>query len=166
MFGCARQLTLALNLLAVATITVLLPRAAALDSKQSCELYVKKSLRVGIPLAIVTAGGLALAASILVPLFAGPNYVASIPILRWLCIAQGIGIALTPLSLVLYPLRREGMLIAFNAVQLITQLVLSWQLIPTHHLEGAAWASVAARVAGAILLCAVLAFAFARRKEA
>ena len=162
-FACARRLAMALNLLATANITVLLPRAAALDSPAACADYVRKALKAGVALAIVTAGGLALAASIFVPIFGGPKYTASIPILQWLCLAHGIGIVLTPLTLVFYPLRREGMIVFLNALQLGAHVALGVWLTPSFKLEGAAWAMIGAKAAVAMATIFLLVWAF--RKE-
>ena len=164
-FACARRLAMALNLLATASITVLLPRAAALDSPAACAAYVRKALKAGVALAIVTAGGLALAASIFVPLFGGPKYTASIPILQWLCLAHGIGIVLTPLTLVFYPLRREGMLVFLNALQLGAHVALGIWLTPSFKLEGAAWAMIGAKVAVAMATIFLLVWAFKKEGQ-
>jgi O-antigen/teichoic acid export membrane protein len=161
-FACARRLAMALNLLATASITVLLPRAAALESREACVAYVRKALTAGIMMALIAAGGLALAASIFVPLFGGPKYTASIPILQWLCAAHGIGMVLTPLTLVFYPLRREGILVFLNALQLGVHLVLGIVLTPMFKLEGAAWAMIGSRAVVAIAVIFFLAWAFKR----
>jgi O-antigen/teichoic acid export membrane protein len=161
-FACARRLAMALNLLATASITVLLPRAALLESRAACMAYVRKALTAGLVMAFVAAGGLALAASIFVPLFGGPEYRASIPILQWLCVAHGIGMVLTPLTLVFYPLRQEGILVFLNALQLGAHLVLGIVLTPLFKLEGAAWAMIGSRTVVAIAAIFFLAWAFKR----
>jgi len=145
-FACARRLAMALNLLSTAGLTVLLPRASALNSRAECADYVRKAVALGIAAAIFSAGGLALAGGIFVPIFGGPNYTASIPILRWLCVAHGIGMVLTPLMLVLYPLRREGYIVFVNALLLGANVVFGIWLTPSYGLKGAAWALIGARV--------------------
>jgi O-antigen/teichoic acid export membrane protein len=151
-FACARRLALALNLLATATVTVLLPRAAALTTAESCRAYLRKALSAGVLLALGFGGGLALTAGPFIVLFGGERYLSSIPILRLLCVAQGVGIVLTPLSLVLYPLHRERAVIAFNAAQLALQIVLALWLIPTFGLPGAAWSAILARCGAGVVL--------------
>ena len=151
---------MALNLLSTAGLTVLLPRASALNSRAECADYVRKAVALGIAAAIFSAGGLALAGGIFVPIFGGPNYTASIPILRWLCVAHGIGMVLTPLMLVLYPLRREGYIVIVNALLLGANVVFGIWLTPSYGLKGAAWALIGARVLMALatgaLVCRAL----------
>ena len=161
-FACARRLAMALNLLATACITVLLPRAAALNSRAECAAYLRKGLKAGILLGVVTAGGLALAAEILVPLFGGAKYMASIPILRWLCIAHGVGIASTPLLLVFYPLRREAALVFIYAAGLLALAALGVFWTPVYKLDGAAWAVIAGKFIPALLAAAFLLREFGR----
>ena len=114
-------------------------------------------MKAGILLGVVTAGGLALSAEILVPLFGGVKYTASIPILRWLCVAHGIGIAGTPLLLVFYPLRREGALVAVYAAGLLALAALGAFWTPAYKLDGAAWAVIAGKFVP-VLLAAVFLF--------
>lgn len=161
-FACARRLAMALNLVATASITVLLPRAAALETREACMAYVRKALKAGLAMALVGAGGLALAASVFVPLFAGATYTASVPILQWLCVAHGIGMVLTPLTLVFYPLRREGFLVLLNALQLGAHLLLGIVLTPTFKLQGAAWAMIGSKAVIALAAIFFLAWAFRR----
>lgn len=155
-FACARRLAMALNLLAVACITVLLPRAAALKTRAECAVYLRKAVKVGVVLAIVTAGGLAFAAEILVPIFGGAKYQASVPILRWLCLAHGIQIAITPILLVFYPLRLERALVSVYLLGLAVLAAAGTRWTPVYQLEGTAWAVVVSKlallVAGSLVL--------------
>ena len=102
-------------------------------------------------------------ASVFVPIFGGPNYVASIPILRWLCVAQGLGIVLTPLMLALYPLRRVGLIVFLNAAQLYAQVGLGAWLAPEYKLDGAAWAMTGAKCIVAVPTILLFAWAFRQR---
>jgi len=158
--ACARRLAMVLNLIATAGVTILLPRAAALESRDACKAYALKAAKMGFILAVVMAGGLAVAASTLVPIFGGANYTASIPILRWLCLAHGIGMVLTPLMLVFYPLRREGVIVFLCALQLVAQVGLGMLWAPGYRLEGAAWAMVVAKFCVAVATLFFLSKAF------
>ncbi len=161
-FSCARRLAMALNLLATASITVLLPRASALNTLEACAVYVRKAVKAGLILGFVSAGGLALAASVFVPIFGGPKYTASVPILQWLCLAHGISMVLTPLMLVFYPLRREAIVVLLSALQLVVQVVLGVIWTPTYKLEGAAWAIIASKAIVAVTTIFFLVRSFRR----
>ncbi|HYF50212.1 MAG TPA: polysaccharide biosynthesis C-terminal domain-containing protein [Planctomycetota bacterium] len=151
-FDGARKLAMLLPLISTATTTVLLPRAAALSSVQACEEYAAKAFRVSLPLAFATAGGLAVLSGLLVPLFWGDKYEASIPLLRWLCLGFFFNVLFNPLSLVLYPLRRENLLLALNALSIALSLGLGFLLIPSFGPSGAAWSVAAVKVV-IMLLC-------------
>jgi O-antigen/teichoic acid export membrane protein len=148
----ARRLAMLLPLISTATTTVLLPRAAGLSSIQACQEYAAKAFRVSLPLAFASAGGLAILGTILVPLFWGDKYDASIPLLRWLCLGFFFNVLLNPLSLVLYPLRRENFLLAMNALSIVLSLALGFALIPAYGPSGAAWSVAAVKVI-IMLLC-------------
>ena len=148
----ARKLAMLLPLISTATTTVLLPRAAALNSIQACEEYTSKAFRVSLPLAFATAGALAILGSVIVPLFWGDKYEASIPLLRWLCIGFFFNVLFNPLSLVLYPLRRENLLLALNALSIVLSIALGFLLIPRFGPSGAAWSVAAVKVI-VMLLC-------------
>ncbi len=148
----ARRLAMVLPLLTTAIATVLLPRAAALDSLEACKRYVGKAFKVSLPLALVSAGGLALLASVLVPLFWSAKYDASVPALRWLCFGYAFNVLLNPVALVLYPLRREGTLLVLNALSIVLSVVAGYLLIPKYGAIGAAW-SVAGVKAVIMLAC-------------
>jgi len=150
----ARRLAMLLPLISTATTTVLLPRAAALNSIQACQEYSAKALRVSLPLAFAAAGGLAVLGSVLVPLFWGDKYDASIPLLRWLCFGFFFNVLFNPLSLVLYPLRRENLLLGLNALSIVLSLALGFLLIPRFGPSGAAWSVAAVKVL-VMLLCGV-----------
>ncbi|HEY3324479.1 MAG TPA: oligosaccharide flippase family protein [Planctomycetota bacterium] len=158
-FEGARRLASVLPLLAGAIATVLLPRAAALESADACKAYVKKAFPVTLALAVVSAGALAAAASFIIPILWGDRYAQSIPALRWLCLAYGISIVLDPLMLVLFPLKRLGLLLTLNALSLALSIGLGIFLIPRLGPLGAAWSVLCVKVTTAIVFSAALALA-------
>ncbi len=160
-FDGARKLALILPLLTTALTTVLLPRAAALDSIVACRQYAWKALKVSAPLALLSAGGLAAVAGFAVPLFWGDKYGESIAPLRWLCVGYALNVLLNPLTLVLYPLKREGTIVALNAANLAFSFAAGYLLIPAYGPIGAAWSVL---IVKAIImgLCAVVLYAALR----
>ena len=155
-FEGGRRLAMILPLLTTAITTVLLPRAAALNSTAACAEYLKKAIKISLPLALLSAIGLAAMASILVPLLWGNKYEASVPVLHWLCLAHAFAIALNPLTLVLYPLRREGTIILLNALSFVLSIVLGLWLIPRYGPMGAAWSLCGLKGIMTVLFGAVL----------
>lgn len=152
----ARRLAMLLPLLGGAAVTVLLPRAAALRPGENCRAYAKRTLLLCAPLALLSAGLLALLADTVIPLFWGSRYTSSIVPLRWLCAAYGLSIVLQPLLLVFLPLKREGTLVLLHALNLAVSIVAGVLLIPSHGILGAAWAALIARGATLLLTFALL----------
>jgi len=144
-FDGARRLALVLPLLGGVLTTVLLPRVAVLETPAACAAYVRKTWAVGVPLALLAAGGLAAVAGIAVPLLWGRRYDDSIMPLRWLCAGHGFSIVLAPLMLVFYPLRRERTLLMLQAGSVALSIGLGAWLIPRFGALGAAWSTVAVR---------------------
>jgi O-antigen/teichoic acid export membrane protein len=161
-FEGARRLASILPLLGGALVTVLLPRAALLDSATACSVYVRKSLLASSAMALVFAGGLALSSGILVPLLWGHRYDASIPALRWLCLAHAFSIVINPLALVLFPLQRLGLLLVLNLSALALQIALGLWLIPQNGAMGAAWSTLAAKAITMILFSVAVTAALRR----
>ncbi|MGD0088997.1 MAG: polysaccharide biosynthesis C-terminal domain-containing protein [Planctomycetota bacterium] len=155
-FSGAQRLALVLLLLGGVLNTVLLPRVAVLDTPAACAAYVRKTLFVGIPLAIVAAGVLAASAGVIVPLLWSGRYGASITPLRWLCPAYAFSIVLAPLNLVFYPLRGERTLLVLQALGVALAVALGAYLIPRYGAVGAAWSSLGARALLALLSGAAL----------
>ncbi|MFH0939329.1 MAG: oligosaccharide flippase family protein [Planctomycetota bacterium] len=144
-FDGARKLTQALVVLTTALTIVLLPRAVALSSVAACKIYVKKALLVTIPLTVLAAGGLAITAHTIVPIFWGDRYAASIAVLHWLCLAYAFNILLNPLTLALFPLKREGTIVLLNGISLLLSLAVGVMLIPKFGAIGAAWSVLAVK---------------------
>jgi len=141
-FDGARRLASVLPIVGGALTTVLLPRAAALQSTAECAAYVQKSFLASAAMALIFAGGLAACAGVIVPLLWGARYDASIPALRWLCLAYGFSMILNPLSLILFPLKRLSLLVALNAASLLLSLTLGFYFISSQGVAGAVWSAV------------------------
>ncbi len=155
-FEGGRRLAMILPLLTTALTTVLLPRAAALVTVDQCRDYVLKTLRYAVPLALLAAGGLALMSGWIVPLLWGDKYTDSIPILRWLCLAHLFALALNPLTVILYPLQREGTVALLCAVSLALSIGLGLWLIPVAGPLGAAWSTLGVKAISTLLYTVLL----------
>ena len=155
-FDGARRFAQILPLIGGVLTTVLLPRAAALDSVAACARYLKKALGASLILAVVSAGGLALAAGIIIPLFWGNKYANSIPALHWLCVAYGLTMLLNPLTVTFYPLKREGTVVALSAVNMVLFLALGARLIPEYGAVGAAYTTIAVKCVLVVLYATLL----------
>ena len=141
-FDGARRFAMLLPLLTTALTTVLLPRAAALDGLAASRAYVGKALRICVPLALVTAGGLAAIAPWVLPGVFGAKYAPAVPILQILCLGYAFGIFMNPVTLVLYPLKREAVFVYVNALHLVLALAVGAVLIQSSGAVGAAWSVV------------------------
>lgn len=126
----ALRLARALPLFTAALTTVLLPRASALRTTEEIRSYLRRVIKVVPAAAAAAAFGLAVAGHWLIPLLWGEKYDQSLPLLRWLCAAYGLGIVLNPLMLVLYPLKRIAWITALGAFDLGLALTLNFFLIP------------------------------------
>ena len=162
-FEGARRLASILPLLGGALVTILLPRAAQLNSSEECGAYVKKSLLASSAMALIFAGGLALCSGFVVPLLWGDRYAASIPALRWLCLAHAFSIVINPLALVLFPLQRLGLLLTLIVCALALQIGLGLWLIPQHGALGGAWSTLAAKAVTMILFAVAVQIALNRK---
>jgi len=154
-FG-AQRLALVLPLLGGVLTTVLLPRAAVLDTPAACAAFVRKVLLAGVPLALVAAGSLAGLAGFVVPLLWGRRYEASVAPLRWLCPAYAFSIVLAPLNLVFFPLRRERTLLALQGAGVVLAIAFGAWLIPRYGAAGAAWSALIVRTLLSLLSGAAL----------
>lgn len=144
-FAGARRLGSLLPLLTAGLTTVMLPRASALQTREECAAYIRKALKITLPLAVVVCGGLALGAGIVVPLLWGSKYDASILPLRWMCLAYALTFVTTPLSYVLFPLQRPGTLVLINALTLALSIGVGIYMVGQYGALGAAWSMLFVR---------------------
>ena len=144
-FAGARRLGSLLPLLTAGLTTVMLPRASSLQTREECVAYIRKALKISVPLAVVVCGGLALGASFVVPLLWGKSYDPSIVPLRWMCLAYALSFIATPLSYVLFPLKRPGTLVIINGLTLALSIGLGIYMVNNYGALGAAWSMLIVR---------------------
>ncbi len=155
-FAGARRLGSLLPLLTAGLTTVMLPRASALQSHAECAGYIRKALKFTVPLSVIVCGGLALAASLIVPLMWGHTYDASIVPLRWMCLAYGLSFIATPLSYVFFPLKRPGTLVILNGLTLALSIGVGIWMVTRYGALGAAWSMLLVRATMALIMGLVL----------
>ena len=144
-----RRLALVLPLVVGAISTVLLPRAASINTLAGCKSYLRKAVWTTTVIALIASGGLAAISGIVVPWFSYPE---STTVLRWLCLAYGLSIIFFPVALVLYPLQRAGTLLFIHAVSLALSIGFSLWMIPRYGAIGAAWSALIVRIVSLVLL--------------
>ena len=155
-FEGARRLASLLPLLTAGFATIMLPRASALETPAQCLGYIRKALIVTAPLAVLISGALALSASFIVPLLWGTKYDASIPLLRWMCLAHALSFVATPVSFVLFPLKRPGILVILNGLALALSIGIGITLVKSHGAMGAVWSMLIVRGVMAVVMAGVL----------
>lgn len=135
--------------------TVLLPRASALDGEGAFGRYVRRGLvRSGlISLALLPLFPLA---GPLIALLYGPAYALAVRLFRLLLGMVVFDVFTTPVLLLAFPLDQSKLLAAADALRAGTLALAGAWLIPTQGPAGAVAAKFGARVAGAVLVLAVL----------
>ena len=164
-FEGARRLALILPLIGATLSTIFLPRAATLNSVEACSDYLRKAFKVSVLLALFSAGGLAALSDFIVPMLWGDRYIRSIPALHWLCLAYGLAMVINPLILVLYPLRREGVVVFLYGANAILSILAGLWLIPDRGALGAAWSSLLVSAIMVLLYATALIFSFDKAKK-
>ncbi len=135
--------------------TVLLPTASALDGEGAFGRYIRRGL--------IRSGLISLALLPLIPLarpvitlLYGPAYAPAAPLFRLLLGVVIFDVFTTPVLLLAFPLNQPKLLAAADALRAGTLALAGAWLIPTQGPVGAVAAKFGARVAGAVLILAVL----------
>ena len=155
---------LALNLATKADVvnhslyTVLLPGVAHLDQRGRLRSYVRRGLLRSVAIAV----GMALLIPLAEPFIrlaygAEFSQAEAAVFLRWLIGVMIFDVLLTPLLLLPLAFRRARLLAAADAVRAVTLVLVGLVLIPVYGPYGAIAARFASRVAGAVLVLALLA---------
>ncbi|MBV9595581.1 MAG: oligosaccharide flippase family protein, partial [Chloroflexi bacterium] len=152
---------LALNLATKADLvnqslyTVLLPGVANLDVRTRLRGYVRHGLLRSVAICLVLLVLIPLARPLIVLIY-GPAYEASVIYFQLLLGVMIFDVLLTPLLLLPLAYRQPKVLAAADGTRAVTLVALAVALIPIYGPFGAIAARFAARVAGAVLVLAVL----------
>lgn len=137
--------------LTVSAVTILLPKVSGMNTKKELNYFVRKSLKVLIPLAMLFLLFLPLSYWA-IPFVLGGEYKSSISVFNILMLANVIGMIVTPISLVLYNQDRERSLAIMNVTQLIINLIGNYLFIPLGGADGASWVTVLSKIFAATIV--------------
>lgn len=131
--------------------SIILPQMSRLRERAELALYFRRLYRWLIPLVLLLLPGVFLFAFLL-PLWYGPEYMASLPVLYILYPAFALRLLFAPLGTALYSLDRPHLIAAETFIKLVSGFLLNLWLIPRYGITGAAIAGASAQVAGWIFL--------------
>lgn len=154
-YGLALNLATKLDVVNHSLYTVLIPTASALEGRGNFGSYVRRSL---LRSALVSVGLLALIplAEPFILTFYGPAYAPAVDLFQLMVGVVIFDTMAIPLLLLAFPLNRPRLLAAADALRLITLVAAAVWLLPTYGPAGAVVAKFLAKVAGAVLILAVL----------
>lgn len=140
-YALAFQLSAAFPLLLGAVSTVLIPKVSNLKTGGQLGKYILKSLKSSIFVVPLILIGIIISPVVIKVLF-GSKYIFSIPILQILLLNYLLILIINPISLVMYALNKQKILVLINVITLFTLFILQFYLIPSFGGIGAALALV------------------------
>jgi O-antigen/teichoic acid export membrane protein len=140
-----QKLASVFTILSISLVTVLLPKVSSMKSRKELNYFQRKTIQIMLPLAALSLILLPLS-TYFIPFLLGDKYRSSIEIFNILMIGNIIGIATTPLGLILYNLNKESTFAMLNIVQLIFNAAGNYLFIPSYGATGASWITAAAKL--------------------
>ena len=136
-----QKLASALPLITLSLVTILLPKVSSMKNSKELNYYFRKTLLLLPCIVLLLLIGLPLAKYI-IPFFLGEKYINAIPVFQIYFVGFGIGLFITPLSLILYRLNLEYVFAWLNLTQLALNIVGNYLIISRYGAIGAASISV------------------------
>lgn len=136
-YALAFQLSAAFPLLLGAVSTVLIPKVSNLKTGDQLGKYIIKSLKSSIFIVPLILVGIIISPVVVKALF-GSRYIFSIPILQIFLLNYLLILIINPISLVMYALGKQKLLVFINTISLFTLFILQIYLIPGFGGVGAA----------------------------
>ena len=154
-FAAAAALMMVIETAIAAVTVVQLPAVSKLTSVGAFRKYVRRAAPVyaGISLALLP---LIFAASYIVTLIYGDSYQESASALRILVLGGLVHFIAAPLSMVFYGIKRPELFAFTQVVSLIAWAIAAVVLIPPFSIQGAALATLIARLISGVLIFALL----------
>lgn len=147
-YGAALRLVVPLQLVAGSVATVLLPRFAGIPDAETRRAVYHRTLRWAVPGALLLSAAALLLAPLVFQLF--PQYGASVPLFRVLCLGHAAALASGPALSLLYAEGRAGALAGLGCGLFALAALGHWLAIPAYGAFGAACVTSGALVIGAI----------------
>jgi O-antigen/teichoic acid export membrane protein len=155
-FAAAHRYSMVASILTVAATTVLMPLAAAVDSRAAFDRYRSASWRLSACLAFPVLA-LVLFADPILPLLFGTEFDVAVVPAQIMLLGLVLSMFVTPLSYTFYNASAAPALAWLNAGQLVFSCVVGLLLIPTYGAIGAAWVSLGVNVLGLAVILTVAA---------
>lgn len=163
-FAAAASLTLAVEQAVAAIMVVQLPSTARLEHLDEFRGTVRKLLiRCGIA-ALALSPAVLLARPIIVTIY-GLEYENSIVVFQILFVGILTNLAVHPASVVFLAMNRSGLFAICHTLPVLVWIAVGLALIPSHAIVGAAWTTLIARIAAAVLIMWLLARVLSPRRE-
>ena len=155
-FAAAHRYSMVASILTVAATTVLMPLAAAVDSRAAFDKYRAASWRLSACFAVPVLA-LVLFADPILPLLFGAEFDVAVVPAQIMLLGLVLSMFVTPLSYTFYNASAAPALAWLNAGQLVFSCVVGLVLIPTYGAIGAAWVSLGVNVLGLAVIVTVAA---------
>lgn len=147
----AFQLAFVFPLVTMSLTNSLLPKVTSLAGRDSQREYVYNVIKFS-PLIFAGCIFLLLSADQIIQCLFGARYIHAVAPFKVLLPVFMLGMIITPLGMIVYPLERPELNTVLFAVQIIINLIVDYLLVPTYGAVGAAWGTVAAKVAAAVIV--------------
>ncbi|MGB8813754.1 MAG: hypothetical protein WCC57_11265 [Paracoccaceae bacterium] len=154
LYGALLPLLLVPEMVAGFATHALQPRIAEMHARGVFKAFWASLVRFTLPVALLTALGVAVFAQDLIGLTIGPAYLAAAPVLRVLAAAVLLWVGIVPVALALVVMTRPRATLAITLVQAVVVTVAGVLLIPPLGALGAAWAVLAMRMTAGAMICA------------
>jgi O-antigen/teichoic acid export membrane protein len=147
-YYAAFQLAFVFPIVTMSLTNSLLPRVSSLTGRGDQVEYAGKVVRL-IPWVAALWLALTVSADFLIPLLFSARYLHAVAPFKALLAVFMLGMIVTPLGLLAYPLNRPQLHVKLYAMQIVINVVIDYLLIPGHGALGAALGTAAAKIFGA-----------------
>lgn len=138
-------------LLTASLFTVLLPKVSSMKSKKELNFFLRKSARIIFPTTILLFAILPLS-HFFIPFILGVKYNSSVEVFNILMIGHIVGMTVIPLSLILYNLNKEPVLLLMYVVQLLFNMIGNYIFVRTNGAVGASWVTTLSNLIPIIII--------------
>jgi len=151
-YYAAFQLAFVFPIITMSLTNTLLPKVSALSTVKQQREYVRRIVRFA-PLVAVGYVLVAEAAQWLLPLCFGARYQQAV--MPFICLLSVfmLGMIITPLGMIVYPLNKPHLHVYLFGVQIAVNIAVDYLMIPGYGAVGAAMGTVAAKLLGALMIC-------------
>lgn len=151
-YSVANQLSIGIQLMIYSLLLVLIPRVSKYSSKLQIHNYIKRSLKVTIPLSLISIVLVLSFSPVIINILFGSEYIKSIVIFQILSVAFLLLLITLPISLILiYALNKPHYAAIINFLQVITILILYPFIIPRHGVIGMVISFGIIKIGGSII---------------